>query len=99
VRSAEAPGLLLGIGLGGDEDDRDALHRRIALHGLQQLQAVEVRHVDVDQHQVGMLLLHDQAPGHAVLGDQHFIAGAGQVELEKLPDHLVVVHDEYLGHA
>ena len=46
---------------GGDEDDRGLLEARVAVHHVRQLEAIDLRHADVHQHDrdvVAEQLLH-----------------------------------------
>ena len=66
----------------------------IGLHRLHQLQAVHVRHVDVRQDQVGTLFGHRVRRHQGVPGDEHLVAGAGELELQQLAHHFVIL-DHY----
>ena len=52
----EAGDDILGVGLGGHQDDRDEPVRRVLLEPLHDLDAVELRHHDVEQDQIGLEL-------------------------------------------
>jgi hypothetical protein len=85
---------VLGVGLGGAQDDRHERQRGVGLELLADLDAVDLRHHDVEQDQVG-----EQLPG----GGKRLLAIRGLLELIALrtePRHedvavgLVVVNDQ-----
>ena len=85
---------VLGVGLGGAQDDRHERQRGVALELLADLDAVDLRHHDVEQDQVGQQLLG---------GGERLLAVGGLLELVALrpePRHqdvavgLVVVDDQ-----
>ena len=85
---------VLGVGLGGAQDDRHERQRRVALELLADLDAVDLRHHDVEQNQVGQ-----KRPD----GGQRLLAIGGLLELIALrtePRHenvavgFVVVDDQ-----
>src|SRR5262249_44987117 len=51
--AVEAPAVLRGDGLGGDHDDRDRAVRLLLAQLLEELEAVQLRHEQVEQDQVG----------------------------------------------
>ena len=77
VRRAQIVGALdMGhITFGGDHDDRELLQPAAALHQLQHAEAVQLRHMDVQQQQIDVRVLLQQLDGlHAVFGIQIGIA-------------------------
>jgi hypothetical protein len=61
---------------------------------LEHLEPVRARHADVQQHQVGALVVEDLERPIAVLGLQHLVAGARQVLPQGPADQLLVVDDQ-----
>ena len=66
---------VLDIGLGGEEDHRHETQRRIRLEAFERTDAVELRHHDVEQDQVGPRGLRHIQRLFAVFGRDHLVAG------------------------
>src|ERR1019366_5902310 len=86
------------LGFGGQHDDRNTLARGIGPQPPDEAYAVQVRHVEVGDHQV-------HGPGQlgqcvlAVNGLNHRIAGVDEGELDHLPHAgRIVDGEDYLGH-
>ena len=104
----QRPLLQVRIGVGGDEDDRQVAivgHQRIQL--IEDAEAVEVRHVEVEQHQIGPVLL-EQRSGLVRLrrGDDTLESRPAQQPVDDVDVLDLVVHREdarlgprELGHA
>jgi hypothetical protein len=90
----DAVGLL---GSGGQEDDRDV---RAPPHLPRHLDAIESRHVDVENGAIGRSFAEKLERLAAVEGDEDFEAGRGEIALHELGDlPLVVGYDDPLGYA
>jgi hypothetical protein len=76
-----------------DQDQRPAAGFPVRL---QELEAVELRHADVAENEIRLLLLGRGQPLLAVLGLDHVVPGVGQDEGEGLTESGVVVDDEDL---
>src|SRR5512134_3130091 len=94
----EAADRVLFLPLGGDDDDRDVLVRRLLLDALQELQPVHDRHVDVEQDEVDALLLRELVERLQAVHRAHQLAAlvAGEEELVHLVDERGVVDGEDL---
>src|SRR5258708_1761780 len=97
VRSEVAGALLRRLVLvAGDDDDRQRLDARVlrAAHALEQLEAVELRHVDVgDHHDDGGIALDGLPAGFAVGAFAHR-EGRAEDAVESGADELRVVDDQ-----
>ena len=74
------------VALGGDRDDRRALQLGDAAQAQRHLVAVQVGHVDVDQHEVRLLGFGQSHALEASLGVQYLVAGS----VEQLPHQQAV---------
>ncbi len=97
--------LLGGLGLAGEEDDRDVRGGGVFLEQLADLEAGGARHVDVQQDQVRLGRLRRERQGVAAVGGElHFVLGA-EHHADQVEQVLRVVHREdhrpgaVLGHA
>ena len=95
---AQATDPLLHVGLGGEHDDRDVLARLLCgTDLLRRRVAVELRHGDVHQDQVGIHARHHLDPGRTVGRDVHLVPLLLEGEDEDALDVQVVVDDQDLG--
>ena len=59
-----------------------------------QVQAIHERHFYVGKEEVYALLEQQMTGVDGVFGQQHLVAGTGEVQAQKLPHMPVVVHDQ-----
>ena len=85
---------VLGVGLGRAQDDRRERHRRIVLDPLADLDAVDLRHHDVEQDQVGQMLLGGGERLFAVGGLLEVVAVRAEPREQDVAVGLVVVDDQ-----
>ena len=87
---------VLRIGPRGDEDHRDKRQARIGLQRLDRGDAVELRHHDVEQHEIGKPVADHRDGGFAVAGQDDFVAPAFEPELQNLQivGHIVDDQDQ-----
>ena len=85
---------VLRVGPGGDQDDRDERQRGIGLQLLYGLDAVELRHLDVEEDEVGQLLADDGQRRLAVAGGDHLVVLAFEPQLQDLDIVGHIVDDE-----
>ena len=69
---------------------------RVALDDRAGLVAVEARHQDVAEDQVGLVVVDLGQRIEAVLGEQHLVAALLQEDLGAAPDRVAVVDDQHL---
>ena len=97
--SLESPDLVDRVRQGGHEDDRDVPGRWILLQPLARREAVEVRHEDVEEDQVGTGVGGALDGTLAILGDEDLEAGLPE-QIEENPEiSRSVVHDQHDGLA
>jgi hypothetical protein len=84
----------LGVGHRGDEDDRREWKCRVRAQPLADLDAIEPRHHDVEQDQVGKLIARGDQRLLAVGCGDDLVALAGEPGLDDLDVGRVVVDDE-----
>ena len=68
----------------------------VALDDRAGLVAVEARHQDVAEDQVGIVVVDLRQRVEAVLGEEHLVAALLQEDLGAAPDGVAVVDDEHL---
>ena len=86
-----------GFGLGGHQNDRRERQRRVRLEPPADLDAVELRHHDIEQDEVGPLLARHRQRLFAVAGVQHLIAARLQPRRQDVAIGLVIVGDQDAG--
>jgi hypothetical protein len=85
----------VGVVQGRDHDYRDVSERRVILHALQDLVAVEPRHHDVQEHQVVRPVATQHGQGLLPVGRHiDLVPQPPQPSGEHVPVHLLVVHDQ-----
>ena len=95
-----APEDVLLLAAGGEEDHGGRLGGRVRLDAAADLEAVHLRHHDVDDQQVGPLLAQLLQRLLAVLRQDHAVAQRLEVHLQDLADaRRVVGHQDLAGHA
>ena len=82
-----------------EHDDRRVGHDRVTALLEQKTEAVQDRHLQVEEHQVGLELLHHHQPLSSVAGEEDIDAALLQVSGEQLAGTGVVVDDEDGGRA
>ncbi len=85
---------VLAVGLRGHQDDRRERHLLVRLDALGDLDAVELRHHDVEQDQVGQMLLGGDERLLAVGGLQQLVAVDAEPRDQNVAVGLVVVDDQ-----
>ena len=93
----EAGDHVLGVGLGGHQDDRNERQRSIGFEPPRHLDPVELRHHDVEQNQVRLDLARLCERFLAVDRGHHFVALALEPELGDVDIGLVVVDNQDAG--
>ncbi len=78
----------------GDHDDRDRPERRVLAHPLQHLEAVHLRHHDVEEHEVDLARAEDFEGLAAVDGHRDLVAEGAQAPRQQVAVDLHVVDDE-----
>src|SRR6187402_2927488 len=96
---AQAPDLVRVLVLGGHQDDRDVLGRLFLADRAGGLEAVEVRHDDVHQDQVGNLALGDFHALRAVLGRDGLMAQFLDDALDAQQLRRRIVDDQDTSHS
>ena len=94
VEGAELDGLdggLDGAVAGEDHDRRRAVAR---LQPFEHLEAVQLGHLDVEEHEVRALLLGELEPDGAVGGQQHLVALVFEDHAQRGTDRVFVVDDQ-----
>ena len=92
--AVEASDDVRGVGLGGDQDHRDEGQRQIGLEALDGLDAVQSRHHDVEQHEIGEQFACLVERGDAVAGGRDLVAEAFEPHLQDLDIVRDIVDDE-----
>ena len=95
--ATEALGQLAGGGAPGDEDHRDRSRGLVGLHRVEHGEAVEPRHVAVQEDHVGDGVADARERLLAVLGLQHVVAGGDQVVAHHRAHESRVVGHEHAG--
>ncbi len=85
---------VLGVGPRGDKDDRNEGQRGVGFQLLDRGDAVELRHHDVEQHEIGQLVVNHRERRLAVAGGDHLVALAFEAHLQDLDIVRHVVDDE-----
>jgi len=95
---AQALDLGFFAGTGGQQDDGDVLQLGIAAHRRQEAEAVELRHHDVGENEIGALLARHCERRDAIRDRLHAIAGRRQHSLDVLAHVRIVIrqHNEAL---
>ena len=83
--------------LGRQHDHRHMRETRVALDDGAGLVAVQARHQDVAEDQVGVMVVDLGQRVEAVLGQHHLVAALAQEDLGAAPDGVAVVDDQHLG--
>ena len=90
----EAGDDVLGVGFGGDRDDRHERERRIRFDPPADFHPVHLGHHDIQQDQVRLLRSRERQGFFAVGGREDLIPVGGEAGLEDVQVHGVVVRDE-----
>jgi hypothetical protein len=90
----EAADLVLLLGSGGEQDDRNLLGLLGSLQRSGQLQAAHVRQHPINQHEIRTGVDDAGAGFPAILRLAHLIARPPQAEGDHVPDRLFVLHHE-----
>lgn len=77
-----------------DDDDRQLAERRVGLHALEHVEAVEPRHGQIEQHDVAGLAREQLEGRGAALGEQHAVALPREAPREHVAVRLLVVDHE-----
>ena len=78
--------------VGGHHDDHDLLI--VFLDLFQDLNAVDARHLDIEQHQIGLFLPNQAQRLFAVTGGNDLVALLLQILLQRPADQVFVVDDQ-----
>jgi hypothetical protein len=85
---------VLAAGAAGEEDDRQVLRARVVLEGSDRLEAVQHRHLDVEQDGVDAPPCRPARARLAVLGLEHRVARGLELHAHERAHRLAVVRDE-----
>ena len=85
---------ILGVGLGGHQDDRHERQRRIALQPAADFDAVELGHHHVEQEKVRQMFAGGGQRFLAVGGLQQLVAVHAEARRQNVPIGLVIVYDQ-----
>ena len=83
-----------GVGLGGDQNDRHEAKRYVLLELLENRDAVELRHHDIEKDEVGLELARARQPGLTVHRREYFVAKRAEPNPKQLHVGRVVVDNE-----
>ena len=88
--------LVRELALRREHDDRNLRRLEILADAAARLEAVDLRHHEVEEDEIGRFAPNELERDLAVLGEDHPVAVLLELELENASDVILVVHDENL---
>src|SRR5581483_4726611 len=91
---AERLAALVSFLVRGEEDHRDFRQRLVGTQRLDELEAVEMRHVDVGNDEIGRPFEDHVAGGDRILGDLDLVARGLQMQPQQLTHAFIIIDDQ-----